>query len=826
MKFDWKKVIPHLIAIAIFLIVALIYCSPALQGKVLQQHDITQWQAMARDVHSFKEKHGEAPLWTISMFSGMPSYLIATQANNVVPYYFSNLVSLFLLKPVHFFFLACICFYFLTQVLRANTWIGTFTSLGYAYATYNVIIVAVGHDTKMLSIALLPAFLASIILIYERKYLWGAALTAMFTGAMVSHNHYQIVYYSLIIAVFMSFAYIVRWIMQGQVRHALTAIGITIGAGLLGVLMNAVVIFINYEYTKESIRGGSELATGDPKAAVTKTGLNTDYAFSYSMFKSEPFVMLVPGMFGGSSDKLELEEGKSKAIEALQSMPQELAQQLQSYLRFYWGGIGGTSGPPYAGAIICFLAILGFVILDNKHKWWILACCVLTIMMSWGEYFLGFNKFLFDTLPMYNRFRAPSMILVVPTFLLSMLSVMAFQKLFFGAREADFLKRFKTGLYLTAGLFAVLLVLYLSFEYKTPADTDVLKQVATMKDQPQVQEAARSFFSGLQEDRKSMFLSSIIRSLLFIAVAIVAFWLYFKNTIKPVVAVAIIGIFAFIDVMSVDVKYLSSDNYQQPDDYASNFDPQPVDQMILKDTGYFRVLDLRHGGIHGAFNAGALTAYHHKTIGGYHPAKLSIYQDLVEKQLYKFPNCQPVLNMLNTKYIIAPDNNLPYPNGGALGAAWYVKGVQVVKTGAEEMGALDYMNTGDSAVVREAYSKILTPFTFDSSASIQMVSNLNDVITYRTKTASPQFAVFSEVFYDKGWNLYIDNKESSYGRVNYVLRGAMIPAGEHVVEFRFEPKSHAIGSTITTIASIIGLLLLVWAIAREWMKNRRVSNKL
>ncbi len=826
-NFDWKKLLPHIIAIAIFLVVALVYCKPALEGKVLQQHDITQWRAMANDVYKVKEKTGEAPLWTNSMFSGMPGYMIAGNTNNHVPYYFASVISLFLGKPFQFFFLACICFYFLSQVLRVNSWVGVIGSLAYAYATYNPIIIVAGHDTKMMSIALIPGFIASLILIYDRRYWWGAAMTAFFTGSLISQNHYQIVYYSVIIAAFMTLGYVFVWIKNKDFKHMIVAGAITLAAGLVGTLSNAVVLFTNYEYTQSTIRGGSELA--DAKSNIGKTGLGQDYAFSYSMFKSEPFVMLIPRMFGGGSGVMEIEQEKSKAVEALQNMPKELAQQVQSNLSFYWGGIGGTSGPPYAGAIICFLAIMGFVVLDGKHKWWILAAMILSILMSWGGFFPDFNGFLLKHLPMYNKFRAPSMIIVIPTFLLCMIAILALQKVLFGMEDKAVLqKQLKNTLFITGGVFAVLFLLYFNFDYRSEGDTRLLEQVSKIPDaaqKAQIEAPIKSFVNGLREDRQHLFLMDIFRSLFYIIIAVVAIVLYQRRILKPMYALAIVGIFSFVDVMAINTNYLKSENYQDKEENEASFNPTPADQAILKDTSFYRVLDLSQGGIQAAFNAGALTAYHHRSIGGYHPAKLSIYQDLVEKQLYKYPNNQNVLDMLNTKYVIEnPNAPTVAERPTNLGPVWFVKGLRFTNSAQEEMAALDYLNTRDSAVADKSLSNVLKAnFASDSSATIRLVNNDHDVVTYASKTSAEQMAVFSEVYYDKGWNAYLDGKQVPYAKVNYVLRGMMIPAGEHTIVFKFEPKSHSMGWTITTVCSVLMLLLLGAAIVVGLRKKKEVA---
>jgi hypothetical protein len=809
-NFSWKPLIPHIIAVGVFLIVALFYCKPALEGKVLQQNDITQWKAMSKDIHDYELKHGERPLWTESMFSGMPGYMIATRSTNVVPYMVQEVLSLFLPKPFKFFFLACICFYIFCLVLRVNPYVGIIGALAYAYATYNPIIVGAGHDTKMLSIAMLPGLIAGLILIYERRYWLGSGLTAAFAGGLIAANHLQITYYALIIAFIMTIGYAVRWIMTKQWKHLVVAILFALVSGLVGVLSNAVTLFTTYEYTKATIRGGSQLA--DDKSSVTKEGLSTDYALSYSMGISEPFVMMFPRMYGGSSHRLEVPQENSKAIEALQSMPQELGQQVQQYLSFYWGGIGGvgTSGPPYVGAIICFLALLGFAFLNNKHKWWILATMVLTIMMSWGEYFLGFNTFLLKHLPFYDKFRAPSMIIVVPTFLLCMLAVMTLDKILFRTPDQALLKKhFKQGLIIVGSVFVVALLMYMSSGFQSKQDVEILKQVNQAD--AQVKEPVKAFFNALKEDRQGLFRGDLLRSLLFVLVAAAGIWFFIRKSLKPIAVLLLVGLFAMIDVLSIDAKYLNDENYQEQEDYDGSFNPTAEDLQIMQDKSYYRVLDLRYGGVSGAFNQGALTAYFHKSIGGYHPAKLSIYQDLIEKQLYKFPNCMPVINMLNTKYVINSDGRTAQviPNPDALGAAWFVKTIKWVNGPKEEMSALDNFNPKDTVVIDRSFEKIANqPFAFDSAATIQLQKNDNDIMTYHSKSASPQFAVFSEVYYEKGWKAFIDGKEAGYVKANYVLRAMPVPAGEHTIEFRFDPQSHKTGSMVTWICSALMLLLL------------------
>lgn len=821
---NWKKILPHVIAIAIFLVVALLYCKPALEGKVLQQSDVTQWKSMAQNQKAVLDQTGKVPLWTNGMFSGMPGYMIMGWSNNHLPYYFVDIISLHLPKPFQFFFLGCICFYFLSQVLKTNSWVGVVGSLCYAYATYNAVIVAEGHDTKMLSLAILPGLIGAVLLIFDKKYWWGVALAALFSSALIAQKHYQITYYGMLIIAFMSISFAIRWIMNKEYKHLIMAAAFSLVGVTVGALSNAVVLLPDNEYTKESIRGGSQLA--DAKSKNTKEGLTKEYAFSYSVFKSEPFVMLIPRMFGGSS-KMEVAEDKSKAVAALQEMNPQIAQQLQGAIGFYWGGIGGTSGPPYVGAIVCFLAILGFVILDGKHKWWMLAASAITIMMSWGSYFEGFNNFLFNHLPMYNKFRAPSMILVVPTLLFNILAILALQKIIETENKTLLFNQYKKGLIITGGIFAFLLLLYFNFDYKSEGDANLIKSINGIPDantKAAFLEAGNKLINGLKEDRQGLFIGDMLRSLFFIAVAALAIWLSIKNKLQSLIMVAAIGVFAFADILVVNTKYLSSENYQYKEDYDNGFAPTEADKFILQDKSDYRVFDVSNGAV-SAINYGARPAYFHKSIGGYHPAKLSIYQDLAENQLYNYPNCKPVLDMLNTKYIIHSTSRADQvePNPDACGSVWFIKSLRKVNTPREEMDALTTLHVKDTAVIGKSFDAIAsTAFTFDSTAKIELIKNANDVVTYKSKANSTQFAVFSEVYYDKGWNAYIDGKLTPFAKVNYVLRGMPIPAGEHEIVFKFEPKSHATGWTLTSFATIASLLLLALAVFFEW-KQRKTS---
>jgi hypothetical protein len=817
--------LPHFIAVLVFAGVAYIYCRPAFEDKVLSQEDVLQWQGMAHNSFQYKETHGHFPLWTNSMFSGMPAFQIAMDSQSVgIPGMFYGLLTFYFSKPASFFFMACACFYFLSIVLRVNPYIGIIGALAYAYATYNPVIVSVGHDTKMQSIALLPGVIGSLVLICERRYWLGMMLLAMFTALLVSFNHIQITYYTMIIGVGLLLGYAIPWFRRGERRRVLRVFALTMGAAVVGVLCNAVTIFTTYDSSKETIRAGSELAAGPTSGGGSgQNGLTDSAAFEFSMFKSEPLVMLVPDIYGGSTE-LQLGPQQSKAVQVLSGMPPDLATEVgPEGPRYYWGGVGKFfAGPPYVGAIVVLLAIMGLFVLDHRHKWWILGVCVLTIAMSWGAYFYAFNSFLLKWLPMYNKFRAPSMVLIVPTFLFCMLATMTLDRILTSGDRSRLGVGYRYGLLLTGGVFLFLIGLYFRFHYSSPWESDLLKEAASRGSS--AIGYMDDFVRALREDRRSLFGESLLRSLGFVAAAALVLGLYIRNRVRPAFFLSVIGVLIFADVMTIDLRYLNEDSYLERDDYQQNFEATNADRQIQEDKGYFRVLDLRDS-LSNSLSYGAMTAYFHLSIGGYHAAKLKIYDDLINRQLYNFPNCGPVIDMLNTKYIIKPakGGDSVLENKNALGPVWFVRGIRFEPTANDVMNALSHFDPRDSAIVFSADSgRVTAGFGGDPPGTISLTKNDNDEITYLSQAPGQRFAVFSEVFYDRGWRAWIDDHEAPIIRTNYVLRGLSIPPGRHVIRFFFRPLSYYLGRQIQWMANIVFVLLIAGAVIIALQEYRRL----
>ncbi len=835
-NFNFKKILPHLVAVVIFLIVAVIYCKPALEGKVVTQHDTQGWRGMAQQSFEFKEKHGYYPLWTNSMFSGMPAYQIAFDPRtNITVHYVQSIITLGLPKPANFFFLACICFYFLCVVAGANPWLGIMGGLAYAYSTFDPIIIAVGHDTQMISIGYAPAVLAGLLLLFHRKYWAGFAVTSLFSALLIMQSHVQIVYYTLLIAAIMAIVFLIKSYKEKQIAAALKGAGLGVIAGVIGLACCAVTMMPTYEYAKESMRGGrSELTLGD-KNIKTKGGLDKDYAFRYSLGFGETLAFMVPGLYGGSNGGNEYNP-PTKFTEKFAELgvPEEQAIQYENGYS-YWGDQPLTSGPVYLGAIVCLLFIFGMVYLKSWYKWWLLAASILGVLLAWGANLKGFNYFLFDYLPFYNKFRAPTMALVIPQLCFPLVGVLALSKLV--KQKDDIAEAFKK-LKLTAIISGIILVLlagfYFTASFSGPGDKslkdniqqNVLHQVPPGQQAPpqlqqQAEELSRGVLTALHTDRKALMGGDLLRTFILMALAVLVIGLFLKKKINSAILFASLILFTGFDLLGVAHRYLNSEKYVDESDFESAFNPTEADLHIMKDPdhGNFRVFNQTVD----VFND-ASTSYHHNSVGGYHPAKLDLYNDIITYQLSK--GNMEVFNMLNTKYFITQNPQTGKPmaqlNPQAFGNCWLVSGIKYVADANEEMAALDHTDLKDTAVVENKFkAQIKQSPVRDSSAYIKLKENLNDKILYNFHSTTPQFAVFSEVYYPRGWNAFIDGQKADYLKTDYVLRGMYVPAGNHEIEFRFEPKSFTEGRMISIIANLLVMLIIVGAVIFYVMKKKK-----
>jgi hypothetical protein len=817
----FKKNWPHFAAIGIFLLVAVVFSKPVTEGKVLGQSDVIGWKVMAQDAFVYKEKNGKFPVWNTRLFGGMPNYQIAMEGKSVLPD-INKLFGLGLPKPINFFFMACVAFYILCLALNLNIFIAIAGALSFAFATYNPVIIGAGHESKMMAIIYAPLLLAGLLLIYQKRYWIGLGLSALAATMEIGNNHIQIAYYTFIIIVCVTVAYLFYWIRQKEWKHMAISMGLAATAGAVALSCTALLLMTNMEYAKATIRGGGNIEVkGNQVVAKKTTGLDTDYAFSYSLGRAESFVTLMPEAFGGSSSKTLGEE--SNVIKKLtdKNVPEAQALQVANGLPRYWGGIDGvgTAGPPYIGAITCLLALIAFVFVKHPLRWGLLAASILAFMMSWGKYLPGINTFFFNTLPLYNKFRAPSMILVILQITFPLLAVLCLQALLFGDQTKESLaKDFKKVLIVTGGLLGVLVILYFGMDYSSWMDKEVLQQMTDPNTGDS--EMAKLVVSGMKADRRELFGGQVLRTLGFSIVVLAGIYAFIKNWIKPRAVIAIFGLVSTIDLFVVGKEYLPDEVYQEPEEQnAQNFEPNATDAEILKDTSpHYRVYKLA-----GDRFSDHRTTYFHRSVGGYHPAKLRLYQDVVERYMSDTMNMN-VLNMLDAKYLMLQDpqsrQTQVQTNTGALGAAWLVKQVQIVDGPVAEINAIGYANPKDTVFIDKSVQALApTQLQWDSSASIQLVKYDNDAIEYKSLVKTPQFAVFSEVYYPFGWNAYIDGKKTEYAKVNYVLRGMQLPAGEHKIEFKFQPSSYKNGTTISFIGSILLTVVFLGGFFMDWWQR-------
>ncbi|BAV07187.1 membrane protein YfhO [Filimonas lacunae] len=870
-NFPWKRVVPHLIAIGVFLLVTFIFCRPALEpGKTLNMYDMQLVKGMQQNLTNHVEKDGTSPLWLSSMFGGMPAFVLGVPAPTHLTEWVHKIMTLNLPEPFQYFFLCCICFYIFCMCIGVRPYLAIGGALAFAFASYVPIIISAGHITKVWALAYSPALLGGALMVYNKKYLWGFLLTALFTMQEIGRNHQQISYYTFLIMGIATIAYIVKWVKEKDLKHAFKAIALVAIAGTLGVLTNAVNLFTTYDYAKHSKRGGQLiLPERNKETADSKTtkegftkGLSREYAYQWSYGKLETFTLMFPGVMGYGARGGELNENShiAKVLEEKANYPSDQAGDFAKSFSgaLYWGDQPFTDGTVYLGAVVCFLFIFGLVYVKSIHKWWILGASILAIILSWGHNFPAFNNFAFDYFPFYNKFRAPTMILVIPQLLFPVLGVMAVQQLLDSTEsKAELFKQWKVTCIATGAVFALALFMYMSLDFKNentqrtaefnkiissnsptaqqqlqalnekyPAQTDNRMYENLVYQSKGNTEMAQAIVKALHQDRAATFGKDIMRSLLFILPVALLMGLFIQQRISANILLAAIGICIITDLFSIDQRYLGEDSYVDADQLSNqNFSKSEADATILEDKEPdFRVLNLASG--KDPYQE-SLTSYYHNSIGGYSPAKIGAYDDLITYQLAGQPNVQ-VINMLNTKYVIQnnPQTNKPVAqlNPGRLGNAWIVKAVKFVDGPANEMRALDHFDAKDTAIVQDTYKSLIPQnLTYDSTATIKLVKFDNDSLSYETNATTPQVAVLSEIYYEAGWNMYIDGKKTDYFKTNYVLRGMVVPQGKHTVEFKFEPLSHKYSYAVAKFSNIIIVLVFLGIVGSAIVKKRKAT---
>ena len=860
----WKNWLPDILAVVLFAVLAFAYFYPAdFEGRILYQHDTSAGVGAGQEAKEYLEKTGERTRWTNGLFSGMPTYQIApsydsTAAVSAV----EKAYHLWLPDNVWYIFVYLLGFYILLRAFDFRQSLAALGSVIWAFSTYFLIIIAAGHLWKVMALAYLPPMIAGIVLAFRGKYLWGLIVTAIFAALEVHANHVQMTYYYLFIILFMLIAYGVEAIRQKRLAHFFKAFGICIAGGLLGVLVNISNLYHTWEYSKESMRGGSEVAQKESNGMQTAEGLERSYITTYSYGIGETWSLMIPNVKGGSSSiALKSNDGAAKALanqqvdlgggqvmsclDIINTIDQQYGMpEGHSVVGQYWEESmmpegTGTSGPVYVGAFVLTLFILGLFVVKGPMKWALLAATILSIMLAWGKNFMGFTDFFIDHVPMYAKFRTVESILVIAEFTIPLLAVMALKRVI---EEPEVLgKKNIWKLYAAFGVTGGICLLFalfpsMFFDFTTTGEADNFSKMLG-------EEGSKAMLAGLDAARRSVFTADCWRSFAVILVGSLMLLLYRAKKLKALPTVAVLAVLCLVDMWAVNKRYLNDAMFVDADVRETSHTMTPADEQILQEKSLdYRVLNLYSN----TFNENE-TSFFHKSIGGYHAAKLSRYQNLIEKYiaqekavvddviknytdtlaLVPGDSLWPVLNMLNTKYFIAspvkPVVN-PYQNGNA----WFVDKVKYVDNAQQELEGLAQVDLRHEAVADKQFQPVLGDSPASSTApgdsvaevsSARLLSYEPNVLKYEISSPKGGVLVLSEIFYP-GWKATVDGQPADIARVNYVLRALRVAPGKHQVELSFFPQSVKTTETVAYAALIVLLLLVVAVVILSFRKKR------
>ena len=787
-KIDWKqiwtKTWPHLVAIVTFVLLVMVYFAPQVfENKQLPQGDMISARGMGHDAREYHEQTGEWSHWSNSMFGGMPYNVTSGVDSKSIFRPISTLMKVsFHGETTAVLWLLLIGFYIFMLAVGSGPWLGIVGAIAFAFGSYNLIIIGAGHVTKGWVLATVPAVIGGCMLCYQKKYIVGFIVTLLATGLNVYWNHQQISYYTLLMLIPLAIAYLVYAIREKKQKQFWTASAALVVAAIMAIAPAMDKLLPTWDYSKETMRGGAVLkGTEDSKAG--KSGLNREYAFQWSYGKAETMTLLIPNFYGGSSNYALGEDSETyKTVKKYAGSSQ--AKQIVKSLPTYWGDQPFTSGPVYAGAIICFLFVLGLLAVKGPERWWLLAAVIIGILLSWGRNLPSLNNWLFDHLPLYNKFRTPSMSLVMTTTAMAMLGMLALRALL--KKEVE-LKHIYIATGITGGL-CLLIALFpgLAGGFTSKMDAQLPEWLSEC----------------LIEDRRAMLTSDTWRSLCFILFAAVGAFAYLKiEKMRSGILIALMGVLILADLWTVDKRFLNDDHFVPKKRNLVTM--TEADKQILadKDPNY-RVLNLTTS----TFND-AQTSYFHKSVGGYSPAKLRRYQDIIDYYFAGNINMN-VLNMLNTRYVIT-QQGVQY-NPEAFGNAWFVQDIEWVNNPNEEIAAIGNIDLLQKAVIDTCWrTKVSEGLAMTQPASIRLTNYANPGnLFYESESTEDGLAVFSEVYY-KTWKAFIDGKEVPVLRANYILRAIEVPAGKHIIEFRCEDDLLLDTQIVSTIASCLVVLVII-----------------
>ncbi len=804
-----EKFAPHLYAIFGFIVIAIIYFYPVLSGKQIMQSDIAQYTGMAKEQNDFRNEFHEEPYWTNSAFGGMPTYQLgAKYPHNYIKSLDSTLR--FLPRPADYLFLYFLGFYILLMSLKIKPLQAFFGALAFGFSTYLIIILGVGHNAKAHAIAYIPMVLAGIVFVFNKRYLIGGILTMLAAGLEIQANHFQMTYYFLFLFAFVIGFYIYEIVKEKDFKHLYKSFAILGLGAILAIGANATNLLATAEYAKYSTRSNSNLTFDEKgKKKTDNNAMSYDYITQYSYGVAESLNLIAPKLFGGSNAEDLGDKSSMYQFIVGQNVPESEARDLVKHMPTYWGNQPIVAAPAYIGIVVFFLAVLALFLEKRRIKYALAGAVVLSLLLSYGKNLSVLTDFFINYMPMYNKFRAVSSIQVILELCMPVLAILGLSANL-NTEEAE---RKKPLLYSVGIVGGILILLYFG---------SGMFDFTCENDKMYAQQYGPEFMKVLKEDRENMYLSTIYRSLGFLAVAFGILFFYSKKTFSQFTTVVLVGIVMVLDLFIVAKNYVKADDFVSKSQIERPFgEPTEADAIILEDTTHFRVFD-----VDGNMNS-ARTSFYHQSIGGYHAAKPKKMQELFDYQIAK--NNIEVLNMLNAKYILKTNeegNPQSLENPNANGSAWFVSKVKDVMTADEEMKALDKLRTKEEAVISFASNnamsiKSMGRISKDSTSTIELISYKPNHLKYTSNNANNGFGVFSEMYYEKGWKATIDGKDAEILNVNYVLRGLEIPSGKHTIEFKFEPEVVKTGSTIALISTLlmlisIGLGVFYW---RKQHKN-------
>ncbi len=793
-----KQVLPHLLALFTFLLVTLIFFGPVFfENKTLRQEDIVQGKGITKLTTEYNETHDDAALWNPRLFGGMPTYLIGLNyGGDQVLNVFQQAFSFWLPRPSSIFFKSMLCFYILLLVFSVRPYLAIAGALAYGLSTFAIISLGAGHNWKVEAMAYMPLVLAGVHTAFRGNFLWGFTLTALAMALEIDSNHPQIAYYLMFMVIFYGVSALVYAAREKRLPRFFKTIGVLVVAVLLAVGANLGQLWTTLEYSTYSQRGPSELTPLPTPDGADAANADRDYVFLWSIWKMETLTLLIPNAFGGASNLDIGTDSDLGEVLMANNVPRQQVQQYTANAPTYWGGKAPTGGPVYVGAIVFFLFIVGCFIVEGKHRYWMIAVTVFSVMLAWGKYFPALNYLMYDYFPLYNKFRTVEMTLVMAMLVVPLLGFLALEKIVSDPKAPELPKKL---LYAAGGVGGLLLLVIV---FAGVADFESARDAG----QPDW------FVEALRNDREALMRGDALRSLFFVAAAFALLFFYLKNRVSYPLLNGLLVVLVLLDLGLVDRRHFNYDNFVR-NPTRSVVTATEADQFIMNQSQpHDRVLNLQVS----PFQNGT-TSYFHASVGGYHAAKIKRYQDIIDRRLSPEINAlvaelqsgqkdfsnAAALNMLNTRFVLAgPTPNAVIENPRALGSAWLVQNVKKVNSPDEEIAALDNTDLATTAVVDA--SKFTVDDAYKASGTLQLVSAEPNEMVYEADVSAPGLAVFSEVYYPEGWTATIDDQQVPVLRANYILRALEVPAGKHTIRFQFAPRSYEIGNAVTVFAS--GLL--------------------